>query len=212
MKASRIHLSFGIVTAITIVLCALRGGESLFANGLIGTALIVCFWWWSRKSEAAWPAVLASQALILLFALGYGLRLEGWSLAGVTYDTYLHLVAAFVATMLAAAYFRERMPERKALLWAGLLILGLGLAVEAVQVIGGLVFRENSLATHLASCLEGFCWYWQDTAKDVINDALGIVLFLLGQRPTGEKAGRERKREQGRDVPTRKDESTRRDR
>jgi|GEM_PF-2122514 len=194
MKRLHLHLSFGIITAITIALCTLRGGESLFANGLIGAALITAFWWWSLKSRTSWPAVLASQGLILLFALGYGLKLSTWSLAGVTYDTYLHLLAAFIATMLATAYFRERMPEGKALLWAGLLVLGLGLAVEAIQIIGGLVFKENSLAVSLHSCLQGFCLYWQDTLKDILNDTLGITLFLLAWTSRSREATKRKSR------------------
>jgi len=134
----------------------------LLSDAAIAFALIACFWYASARAPRS--HLLAGQAVILLFITGYAFHLASWSLAGVTFDTYLHLTAAFSATLLLL----DRFETRHAALWAGLLVFALGIGVEVVELLQLWLLKEP--LTHA---------YVLDTLKDLLNDALGIAFALL---------------------------------
>ncbi len=175
MNTRTIHLSFALVSIISLalVLWSFRQGFNL--SGIaITIGLLAFFWYWAASKQPRTSVIIASQALILLDALGNGFSLYSTSIAGITYDSYMHLIAAFVAALLALAYFGRR---KHAVLYTGLVVFGLGLGVEVVEILDKLV-----LGSGFAECADLVCHYWQDTIKDLINDALGIGFALISSR------------------------------
>ncbi len=182
-----VHVSFGIVAALAFigVLAALAQGRASFSGLAIDAGMVTLFWWLAARSRPSAGAIATSQIVILLSVAATVFGFWGWSLAGVTFDTYEHLLAAFAATLLLAAYLEERLGGRKkAILLAAGIVLVLGLGVEVAEFVDGLL--KGSLQGDLpATCFRSFCRYWQDTVKDLIDDALGaafVVVALIEKR------------------------------
>ena len=175
MNVNKAFIITTIVT-ITILIVGVIRGQKYFSAVIIAAALIGACWWFALKGKAKTGTVLASQALILLHALGAGFNLYPQSFAGTTYDTYMHLLAAFVITLLALDYFNTTKYKKHSYLLSGALVLTLGIGVEIVQILKELFYTLD------ANCWNSFCPYWKDTVKDLFNDALGIGLALLARK------------------------------
>ncbi|MBR9692360.1 hypothetical protein GOV07_00330 [Candidatus Woesearchaeota archaeon] len=173
-----INRTFAIttITTIALLLVGVVRGENLFSAVLIAAALIGTCWWFSLKGKAATGTVIASIILIHLHAVGAGFALYPMSFVGTTYDTYMHILAAFVLTLLAVDYFKKTKYKKHAFLLSGLLVFGLGIGVEIVELLSAYISGFD------ASCWNSCCFYWKDTLKDLFNDALGIVLALLARK------------------------------
>ncbi len=176
-----VHVSFAIVAVLAIisVLVALTRGGASFSGLAIDAAMVTLFWWLAARSRPSAGAIVTSQIVILLSVAATVFGFWGWSLAGVTFDTYEHLLAAFAATLLLAAYLEERLHDRKrAILYAAGVVFLLGLGVEVAEFVDGLL--KGSLQGDLpATCFRSFCNYWQDTAKDLLDDALGAAFVVV---------------------------------
>lgn len=159
-----LHGSYA-VTALLLILFLFQAPFTP-SGWLIPLALLTLLWWLSAKGKPSTQLIVSGELFLLLTAAGTGLHLYDLSVAGVTYDTYMHLLAGYFTTLFLLHYLeRKRMKTSNPLL-AAALVLGLGLLVEVVE------FFETSHTTG----------YWQDTVKDLVNDALGICMALLSHR------------------------------
>ena len=174
-----VHTSFALTTLITIVLFAVT--KSFYvATTTLAIGLIGFFWYWNLKSTTTTTALVSSNILILLHAVGASFNLYPMSFAGTTYDSWMHIIAAFITVMLATEYFHDAKHdnEKRALLYAGITAVILGLGVEGIEVLSEAFLKNNGFLTE---CLNSFCTYWQDTVKDIFNDVLGILLFVVAR-------------------------------
>lgn len=186
LEPRQIHTSFAITSGLALLaLLPAIGKEWLVSATLITIALIVCFWYSTATTRAGAGVVAAAQLLILFNAAGIALGLHATGFAGVTFDTYLHLLAAFVTTMVVAAHVKNG--RHPLLLAAGATML-LGVGVEIVEAFDAAYLTRSGLE----GCLASFCPYLQDTAKDLINDALGALLFVIAALTAGGDARRRR--------------------
>lgn len=176
-----VHKSFILVTIISILLFIVSYNRigRLTSSSAISAALIIVFWFVAQKRIDA-RALIGAHAVILANGLGAALNLFSWQFAGVTYDTYLHLLGGFAAALVL-------------LNWEGngwktlgyVLILGFLLeVVEVIEIVAILKFTSWPVLGENAqgfanTCWNSFCTYWQDTLKDMLNDALGAIFALL---------------------------------
>jgi len=174
---TRNDLLFGTIGFLVFLthLILLLTGKPQFVAFLIEAAMTASFWWFSRKGR--FIAACFAAAVIILSLLATIFDLWQRSLAGVTYDTYMHLLAAFALTLLATAYF-EQQRLKFPLLTAVALVAALSVGVEAAELLEQLAFHGTLFTP---DCLNSVCWYWQDTVKDLLNDGLGALLALAAR-------------------------------
>lgn len=173
MKKITRHYSFALLTIMAIGSALLEyfKGEPFLSGIIINCSLIAFFWYWGARARSR--TIISGEILILLSIAGNAFGLFNLEFAGVTYDTYVHILAAFTAMMLAYEYLEGRR-EWQRMLFSALIVLALGLGVEVVEF--AIAFKSG-----MPGCFSSFCYYWQDTVKDIINDILGVALFLLAQ-------------------------------
>jgi len=167
-------LNGGFVVLALVNLAALLHSEGSLANVAITTALLAALWY-AAEGVARPVELFAAWVLLLLQAAGVEWNLYTVAIAGVTFDTYLHLIAAFVTTMLLARLFETR-GRKDALLLAAAAVLVLGVGVEIVEILDQILKGGATLR-----CTASGCHYWLDMAKDLVNDTLGVLAFTLGR-------------------------------
>lgn len=135
--------------------------------------LIVVYWYISEKASN--EAVIVALLVILIHSMGAAFDLYTMSFAGVTYDTYAHLLAGFATSLLLKEYCITKKWRRSRLIpFTATMLFGLG--VELIEIIDAFFLGDG---TNVARCTTRFCAYWQDTIKDLVNDALGAGLALI---------------------------------
>ncbi len=199
-ETTTIHVIFGLLALVSL-LAHLRSRSP--AALAITAALISTLWWCAAKGETGREELVAAAGLLLLNAAGVAFSLYPRAWAGVTYDTYMHLLAGYVVTMLLAGLLRRR-GAASPLLKAGLVTFTLGLLLEGVELAERVMLGSGFP--------EGWrCAYWQETAKDLVNDALGILLFALAARVGKRKENKGvRRKSPSRRSPSRGDSALRR--
>ncbi len=155
------------VGAASILL--LLAGKASPSSYLIALAILLLLL--GLEGRASRGSALLTLLLLLAFGLGEALGLGAYNLAGTTYDTYIHLLAAFTLTLLGAEALEGAVDHPAAT--AALAVLGLGLGVELVQWLDRL--------------LAGAPFPVADSLKDLLNDGLGVLLALIGR---GARRGR----------------------
>ncbi len=167
--------SFLATSLLSLFLLA-RGslaGQPVLVPATITLLLVVLCWWLNASSPPRTLLLLASNGLILLAAIGgaYGLASRGF--AGVTYDTYLHILGGFVTSLLLARYFTARRSPAPLLRSATVTtLLGLGVELLELLVLASSPFPALPARQPLLEA------YALDTLKDLLNNALGLLFAL----------------------------------
>lgn len=151
-------LVLGILTGAVLIIAAITGQWG--PGAIIMLALYALAYWTERRVGLSQYERLLATLIVLMTAVGTLFDMRG-SLAGVTYDTYLHIVAGFVTMLLLLKLYGGR---RHGVLIAAAITMGLGIGVEIVQ-FGHAQFIEKPINR-------------ADILKDVVNDAVGLLLAL----------------------------------
>lgn len=170
MQREQLFLNGSYIVTTLILTILLFQAPFTPSGWLIPLALLLLFWLLSIRGKPTMQLLISGELFLLLTGAGTGLHLYDLNIAGVTYDTYMHLLAGYFTTLfLINSYETNQSNHKKKMmkpLLAALLVLGLGLLVEIVEF-----FEKN----HTRG-------YWQDTVKDLVNDVLGICMALLSRR------------------------------